>query len=69
MILLWVGGGINGKDVLHFEGMSDYMTIADSNSLDGVTASGATGTGLGNYTISYNNGSLNDACRADDLRE
>jgi hypothetical protein len=45
--------------VLRFDGTSDYMTIADSNSLDGVTASGATGTGLGNYTISYNNGSLN----------
>lgn len=31
---LWVGGGVNGKDVLRFDGTSDYMTIADSNSLD-----------------------------------
>lgn len=32
---LWVGGGVNGRDVLRFDGTSDYMTIADSNSLDG----------------------------------
>jgi len=31
---LWVGNALNGADVLRFDGNSDMMTVADSNSLD-----------------------------------
>lgn len=32
---LWIGGGLNGHDVLRFDGSSDIMTVADSSTLDG----------------------------------
>lgn len=35
---LWVGGGQNGRDVLRFDGVNDYMTIADADNLDGTSA-------------------------------
>lgn len=35
---LWVGGGQNGRDVLRFDGVNDYMTIADADSLDATSA-------------------------------
>ncbi|MBM3617989.1 MAG: filamentous hemagglutinin N-terminal domain-containing protein, partial [Alphaproteobacteria bacterium] len=31
---LWVGGRMNGKDVIYFDGINDFMTVADAPSLD-----------------------------------
>ncbi|WP_264625629.1 beta strand repeat-containing protein [Candidatus Symbiopectobacterium sp. NZEC135] len=51
-------GLINGDSITSVNLTSPGNTATANVGIYGITASNATGTGLGNYTISYNNGTL-----------